>query len=143
MNEEIKAQEASFKFNSYKISSFSFQDPQGEVEGISLSFSPSGVYVEDSRKFFLDLNFKAFYKNEELQVDIASASLNAIFTFKDEMPFEQIPEYFYVNSIAILFPYLRAFISTLTQLANIKQMILPIMRLDMLGDELKENTQKQ
>ncbi len=143
MQEEIKAEEAAFKFNSYKISSFSFNDPKEEPDGVYLDIVPSGLYIEERRRFLLILAFKALYKDDkEAPIEITSCILESAFTFKEAVTLEQIPEYFYVNSIAILFPYLRSFISTLTHLANIRVMTLPIMRLDMFGHELRENTKK-
>ena len=47
---------------------------------------------------------------------------------------------FISNSIAILFPYVRAFVSTLTLQANIKPILLPTLNLSSLQDILRENT---
>ncbi|EXZ22215.1 pretranslocase subunit SecB family protein, partial [Bacteroides fragilis str. S13 L11] len=52
----------------------------------------------------------------------------------------EIPNFFYPNSIAILFPYVRAFVSTLTLQANIKPILLPTLNLSSLQDTLRENT---
>lgn len=51
-----------------------------------------------------------------------------------------MPSYFYRNSIAIVFPYIRAFISTVTLQANIPPIILPTMNLTSLEIPLKQNT---
>lgn len=66
--------------------------------------------------------------------------MTASFQFsEDVIDIEDIPTYFYANSIAIVFPYLRAFISSLTIQANLKPMILPTMNLTSLSSPLKEN----
>lgn len=39
--------------------------------------------------------------------------------FESARTLEDIPDYFYANSIAILFPYVRAFVSTVSLQANI------------------------
>ena len=65
----------------------------------------------------------------------------AEYSFQKEIEFADIPPYFYSNSIAILFPYVRAFISNLSLQANFPPMILPTMNLSDLGEELKAHTQ--
>ncbi|MBK7039827.1 MAG: protein-export chaperone SecB [Bacteroidetes bacterium] len=55
-------------------------------------------------------------------------------------PLVEIPTFFYKNCIAIIFPYLRAFLSTLTLQANVKPLILPLMNLSGLEKPLIENT---
>ena len=51
-----------------------------------------------------------------------------------------IPSFFYKNAIAIMFPYVRAFISTLTLQANTKLLNLGLMNLSSLEKPLIENT---
>ena len=64
----------------------------------------------------------------------------AWFEFQDVERIEDIPDYFYANSIAILFPYVRAFVSTLTLQANVPPMVLPTLNLFPLQKILQENT---
>ncbi|QJB42780.1 protein-export chaperone SecB [Chitinophaga oryzae] len=42
--------------------------------------------------------------------------------------------------MALVFPYLRAFITTLTSVANLNPLILPTYNLSNLGTQLKERT---
>jgi len=53
---------------------------------------------------------------------------------------EDIPDFFYKNSIAILFPYLRAYLSLVTTQANVPGIILPTYNLSGLEEELRSNT---
>ncbi len=62
------------------------------------------------------------------------------FQFAESLKLEDIPPYFYVNSIAIIFPYVRAFISTVTLQSNIPPIVLPTMNLTELAVPLKKNT---
>ena len=64
----------------------------------------------------------------------------AIFKFQDNFPFKDLPDFFYKNSIAILFPYLRAFISNMTLQANAPIVILTVMNLGNLEQPLKDAT---
>ena len=49
-------------------------------------------------------------------------------------------QYFYTNAPAILFPYIRAYISTLTNLSGYKPINLPTLNLTSLREELEKNT---
>ncbi len=138
-----QAPKAAFKFNSYKISEFSFSDPEdGDVEGLVLSFDPNGKYIEENSTAVITFNFSASYKQLGKDVVLASVVMRGLFSFKENCLFEDIPPYFYDNSIAIMFPYLRAFLSSMTQLANVKQVILPLMNLSEMGKELKDKMTK-
>jgi len=64
----------------------------------------------------------------------------AIFDFDDDAKEAGIPDYFYKNSIAIVYPFIRSFISSLTLQANVKLILLPTMNLSSLEAPLKENT---
>lgn len=54
----------------------------------------------------------------DFEINFAPAGILNIHSLDD------IPEYFYANSIAILFPYIRVFVSTVTLQANIKPIVL-------------------
>ena len=79
-------------------------------------------------------------KCEETDTIIVEVSCIAQFSFMDRIKFEEIPDFFYPNSLAILFPYIRAFVSTLSLQANSSPMILPTMNLMGLTEELRDNT---
>lgn len=53
---------------------------------------------------------------------------------------EEIPTFFYPNSLAILFPYVRAFVSTLSLQANVRPVMLPTINLMGLTDRLRAQT---
>ncbi|MFM6975431.1 MAG: hypothetical protein ACKOW2_01075 [Sphingobacteriaceae bacterium] len=136
-----EAKKAVFDFEGYKISKFSFTEPvQGEVNAINLGFAPSGKYFPDDRRFILYLQFTATIENnnEMVKEEMMSVALESSFLFDSEvLSLDSIPPYFYRNSLAIIFPYLRAFVSTLTFQANIKPIILPILNLTTLETPLK------
>jgi len=63
-----------------------------------------------------------------------------LFEFKNVQTIEDIPDFFYKNSIAILFPYVRAYISLVTTQANVPGIILPTHNLSSLEEKLRNNT---
>lgn len=138
---------AAFKIKDYKFIEFHLKESFSEGE-LSVGFSPSGEYNETSGEFVLYLSFIAF-KEEDENIEITDimekeaplkVTLKTTFIFDSIIPYSEIPSFFYKNSIAIIFPYLRAFISTLTLQANMKPLILPLMNLTGLEQPLMENT---
>ncbi|MEO8406565.1 MAG: hypothetical protein ABI480_18280 [Chitinophagaceae bacterium] len=134
----MKASKAGFNLDHYKITRFSFNENATDAEAITVKFEPAGKYNPNTGIFILSSNFQASYGEKE--TELISATMESHFKF--EMPVQQteIPEYFYRNSIAIVFPYLRAFVSTLTSVANAKPLILPVMNLSALDEPLRLNT---
>jgi len=108
---------------------------------INLDFNVSGEFKQDESKYNLVFVLQAASKtSEELDVFL-KLKCNALFAFKDVDGIDSIPDYFYRNSIAIVFPYVRAYVSMITQQTNSnKRVILPTMNLSSLGNVLKDET---
>lgn len=129
----------------FSISHYSFSKAELNLKNLpnnatfSLHFSPVGQYDEKSGIFELTLSFKAKVGNK----NVVFVECNSVFSFKDPVKLEEIPSYFYPNSIAIVFPYIRAFVSTLSLQANVQPIILPTMNLFGLQEELRKNTIKK
>jgi preprotein translocase subunit SecB len=138
---ENQHQPASFSFKHHEITKFSFAAPTNErTEMVSIKFFPKGKYNSKTGVFTLMLEFTAeFDENKEF----AKINAQGEFQFPVNTPLSGVPDFFYANSIAILFPYLRAFITTLTAVANIKPLILPTLNLSALDSQLKENTKEE
>lgn len=128
---------AAFSLESYEFEKI-FVDYSNNTDDIRLDFLPSGTYFTDSGVFRLKLEFIA--SDEELEEDFVRIECNAEFEFEEPIEFDSIPRYFYTNCIAIIFPYIRAFISTLTLQANIAPVVLPTLNLSRLAGPLEENT---
>lgn len=137
----IEAKKADFKFVKFKVPKFSYNETKEEKKEIKLLFNPSGVYNESERKFELTIDFLGYEEGQE-DSPIISVSSVSIFKFKEDIVFNEIPEYFYTNSIAIVFPYLRAFISNLTLQANTGLIMLGLMNFIGMSEVLKQNTKK-
>lgn len=130
----------SFKRYSFTEAHLSLTDIPNEC-GISLNFHPTGVFHCNTGIFSLTLDFTASYEKEQENVNFAKIVLNADFEFKDITSLGEVPDYFYPNSLAIVFPYIRAFISTLTLQANVRPIVLPTMNLSSLKLEFRNNTE--
>jgi preprotein translocase subunit SecB len=132
-------EKTAFSFESYRITRFSFANPQAEQDSLTIIFDPIGTYIEKEGKFYLTLDFFAKYGDKD-QHELLSIKIEATFKFTSGTNFDEIPSYFYANSLAIIYPYLRAFVSTLTSLANVKPLILGLLNLSNLEQKFRQNT---
>ncbi len=132
---------AAFSLEKYHFSKVNIDLDNRSTNDLRISFDPSGKFFEGTSAFELKFVFNA-YSNEQTEAFVVIECL-ASFKFENVNRFEDVPSYFYRNSIAIIFPYIRAFISTVTLQANIPPVILPTMNLAQLEIPLKENTIQQ
>lgn len=103
-----------------------------------IDFDPSGLFDNETKTFILTFVFSA--ANGNTSDEIIKVRCVAEFSFLEINGFSDIPAYFYNNSIAILFPYIRAFVSTITLQANIPPILLPTLNLSDLKERLIKNT---
>lgn len=129
---------ASFQLDNFRINKFSFSGIPETHNKLSLNFEPQGLYSKAAKKFELKLFLQVFV-DEPTNVYV-EAELVAYYSFINVSNEDQIPDFFYKNAIAIAFPYLRSFISSLTLQANIRHVLLPIMNLSNLERPLREGT---
>lgn len=106
----------------------------------NIDFIPSGRFYTD--KDIYELTFQFLANQSESNEPVVNVRCVAQFSFRDLDEGKNIPDYFFTNSIAILFPYVRAMVSTLTLLANATPMVLPTLNLTDLKDVLKERTER-
>ena len=145
MSRSIKAvsgestKKAAFSFEDYKFTSFSIKfGDLNENESLGIDFLPSGEYDSQTGLFKLTLIFIAVAENS--QKPVIKVECVALFRFGELMPIENLPEFFFTNSTAILYPYIRAFVSTLSLQANYNAFVLPTLNVALLGARLKSNT---
>jgi preprotein translocase subunit SecB len=98
----------------------------------SININPSGIKKE--KKFYLKLEVSVEDKSKSYSVFV---SMIGIFEFKGDV--ERISDYFLINAPAILFPYIRAYISSLTSISGVETVILPTLNLTQLKETLFKN----
>ena len=133
-------QKAAFSIKSYTFDKVTLDIENQVSKDISLSFEPEGIFDENKKNFELIFTVKAFNDEKTIKHPFVKIRCRGIFEFESVNSVGEIPSFFYRNSIAILFPYVRAYISVITSQANIPGIILPTMNLSSLEDELKTNT---
>ncbi len=134
---EKEVSKAAFSLCAYKFVKIEMNldsiDPNSKY---SIKIIPSGIFTPDSGIYQLSFTFKAKVDEKEIVNIVCTAD----YQFNTPMDVNDIPEYFYANSIAIIFPYVRAFVSTVTLQANVIPMLIPTLNLSNLSGELKANT---
>lgn len=129
---------AAFRLEKYHFSKVQINLENKTSNDLDVSFEPSGKFITNESTYELKINFKAVSNgNKDEFVTIECVS---VFRFENVQNFDEIPSYFYRNSIAIVFPYIRAFISTVTLQANFPPIVLPTMNLSSLEKPLKDNS---
>lgn len=131
-------EKAAFKLYEYHFTKASLDFNIPNDAELSISFNPSGVFHSKEARY--DLMFDVTVGCNETNTEVIKISCEASFSFDNKISIAEIPEYFYPNCLAIVFPYVRAFISTVSLQANVQPVVLPTINLMGLTEELKEQT---
>jgi preprotein translocase subunit SecB len=129
---------SSFQFKGYRIERSLIELKSAKIgENFSISFDSKGIVNKAESTY--QLNLTVYIKDKEdtinIEVDIVS-----FFVFDNLNEKNQLEKLFYINAPAIIFPYLRSYITTLTVLSGIDPVILPTLNLSALGKSLEDNT---
>lgn len=131
-------EKATFSILNYQFDKVQIDLSNHSSQDLGLNFTTSGLYEVDSSTF--ELQFIVKVANKEAQKSFVEISCKGNFKFENVNSFQEIPAFFYRNSIAILFPYVRAYLSLVTTQANVPGIILPTLNLSSLETELRNNT---
>ena len=127
-----------FQFENFLIQKSVFNLVSNSVSDLSVSFSPSGELDYENGKFRLYLGIYISDESESLQIELDAVGF---FTF-GEVSRAELSDFLFVNAPALLFPYLRAYISTLSTLSGINPVVLPTLNLISLKDDLASNIEE-
>jgi len=129
-------EKAAFKLDGYRFTRVNLDMTNPLSSELDVSFKPVGRFNQKESKFFLNFDTVVSDKNAV----VISISCTAVFSFQGKITINDIPDFFYPNSIAIIFPYVRAFIGTVSLQANIRPVMLPTLNLTGLMNDLRRNT---
>lgn len=131
-------EKAAFKLDGYHFTKAALDFDIPNKAELNIGFSPKGVF--HSKDSTYELSFDVKVECKETSKEVIAVSCVAKFSFNGNIEISEIPEYFYPNSLAIVFPYIRAFVSTISLQANVRPVVLPTINLMGLTEELKERT---
>lgn len=103
----------------------------------SIDINPSGYLIRDKSIYQLALDIKVTTESNRFSAEVRAIG---IFHFPNDADEISLGNFFYTNAPAILFPYVRAYLSSLTALSGLSSEIIPTLNLTGLADELKKNT---
>ncbi|MFD0750610.1 protein-export chaperone SecB [Mucilaginibacter calamicampi] len=126
-----------FKLDQFIVEEFSISRKPTKQGKIDFGINPSGTIDDTNKVFKLTLNVYIKDSNESFDIKITALGF---FEFKLVRSVESLSNYFYTNAPAIIFPYIRAYISSITALSGLKAINLPVMNLSSLKEDLKANT---
>lgn len=127
-----------FQFTGFKIvRSLIERNDLVPSKTISIQFDPKGIVYKENSNFQLHLGVKIEDKNKVINIDVQAIGN---YMFEKSIELDQIDNFFFVNAPALLFPYIRAYISTLTNLSGFEPINLPTLNMIKLGEDLKKNT---
>lgn len=130
--------ESKFQFKGFTIiRSLIERNNNNSSKKLSLGFAPKGFINKEEATFQLHLGVKIEDENKSFNVEIDAV---ANYTFNNKTELENLSNFFYTNAPALLFPYIRAYISTLTNLSGFEPINLPTLNMTKLGEDLKNNS---
>lgn len=130
---------AKFQLANYFFNKFELNFQKETPKDVNINFDVKGEYNAKKNLFDIHLMFTAFPKADR-ENNFIKVNCIGTFQLQNINGITEIPEYFYSNAIAILFPYLRSSVSIMTVQANITTLVLPTLNLTELGEPLRSNT---
>lgn len=124
-----------FQFKGFLIKKSLIVINSSEDLDLSITFNPTGLLDKKNSTFKLLLDIIISEKNNELNIEVSS---EGTFSYND-LSDERLNSFLYLNAPAILFPYLRAYITSLTALSGVSPIILPTLNLSGLKNDLEKN----
>lgn len=131
MNEKIE--KARFRFVEYLFKETSIKLTGEDIsDDVEFGIEPNGIFEEDNKMFILTLNVLVKDKKSSLEV-----KMTVIGKFKYETnDIQELVPYLGFNAPAIIFPYIRAYITNITALGGMSPIILPTLNMESVGKEL-------
>lgn len=131
-------EDSKFQFVGFSILRSIIERKEGESsKKINLGFVPNGFINKNDSSFRLQLGVKIEDENKSVNIEIEAI---ANYKFENQVGIDNLSKFFYINAPALLFPYIRAYISTLTNLSGFEPINLPTLNMSRLGDDLRKNT---
>lgn len=130
---------ATFKISNYKFNKIHVDYDAYVTGDIDIAFEARGEFSISKKEFRLFFSTSAKSSSSEVG-DFLEISCIGIFSFENVDRLINVPPFFYSNAIAILFPYMRAYISMITSQSMERPVILPTLNLSSLEGPLKQET---
>jgi preprotein translocase subunit SecB len=131
-------EQASFKISNYTFTKTILDFSYHNEEELEISFAVSGTFKKSSSEYELKFTFSGL--STGFETPFVTVDCVGTFKFKNVSNLAEVPTYFFRNSIALLFPYIRAYISIITVQSNNRPLVLPTLNLSSLEEPLRKNS---
>lgn len=130
-------EKSSFRFVNFIVRESHFVlNSQGEYQ-INVNFTPKGYIFQSLNQFHLELPVSITEESDRFHVQLVSIG---IFEFDEGADLEAYKSTFFtLNAPAIMYPYIRAYVSTLTTQSGVFNVTLPTYNLTALAESLLQN----
>lgn len=129
-NNTIKS---SFKFDGYIIKSSSITITNTNIDSnLDISISPFPNLDHENGKFTISLEVEIKDHGNNLSIKIY---IDGYFSYISS-DINELNKLLAYNASAILFPYIRAYISTITGISGMQSIIIPTLNMKTLGDKI-------
>lgn len=119
---------AKFRFLGYKITDSQIHIDADKVvsKGCDVTFGKTAGVNMDAHKMRLLLEAKIDSQNKAMHIEVRA---EGYFEFDQEVSENEMRVFFNTSAPAILFPYVRAYIGSLTALSGVSPVVLPTLNL--------------
>lgn len=133
MNSKNNTHKPRFRFIGYLIKETKMDLSTNDYgKDLKLDIIPFGDLDEENRSLNVDLSVSVSDNENKLSLKFL---ISGHFEFECET-FEELKPYICMNAPAILFPYIRAYTTTITSLAGSNPIIMPTLNLEGVGKQL-------
>lgn len=133
---------AKFRFLGFSIqkSAIEIKDPLVVAPEMSLNIGLKGEHITKECRYNLYMKIEIMDKKESIKAMVEAVGS---YEFDNDCQDKGLSNYFYINAPAILFPYIRAYIATLSTLSGLASpVMMPTMNLTKFAEELAKKTKK-
>lgn len=122
---------SSFQFNGFKVIKSFIEIKGNGSEELKLEIEPKAVLNNQNDIFTLEMKVSIIDETGNINIEIIVEGVYLI-AERDE----NLKQFLFTNAPAILFPYVRSYITSLTALSGTTPIILPTMNLSSLKEKL-------
>lgn len=141
MENHVKKIESVLKLKDITIRNSKFERISSkDWEDFTLGFK---LNINESDQDFEIIFVTRIKETDVFNLEVECGAFFELDTFTKENPVEIKNEKFYANALAIIFPYIRAYITQITAIPNMKPIILPVVNINALLEELKKEQSKE
>lgn len=126
---------AQFSLQGIQVIEGHFVQAETYANDFKIHAEASGVVNQTNRTFQLHLHVRVYDEQERFEARVHQVGN---FVFDQDLTEQTLTNYFVLNAPALLFPFVRSYIASLTALSGYATILLPALNLQSLGKSLRD-----